>query len=495
MRSEMPLVLIEAPAGCGKTHQGAIFAAETAARNKRGRLLILTHTHAARSVFAGRTKSGSVSIRTIDSFLTEIATAYHAALDLPLDVGRWARESGGYDDVARRCRQFLEGSSMVASMLADRHPWIVCDEHQDASEDQHRAIMAIHSAGARVRVFGDPMQMIFAKTEKEIQRNLKRWEDLKARGVWGELEHPHRWHPHSPELGEWVLQARHILRDGGSIDLTGRLPRGLAVHIAENSAPIPRNSMSMTAEHRAPINALTRRDRSLLVLASGNERVEHLNGFFGRSMPIWEGHTRDHLTALITCVRSASGDVGTISDGLLDFVYATTARFSASSHGNRLKAQIENGCSKRARGATVHLQVMARHLIDEPDHRGIAKVLLKLTELVRAKEEGFAEVALDLKSEIREAIQIGRFLNADEGFAEVSRRRSFTHPKPAPRSLSTVHKSKGLECDHALMMLCDKQSFSNSLYKRRVFYVGISRAKKALALVISRNDPVPFLSM
>lgn len=493
LRSDMPLVVIEAPAGCGKTHQGALFASDIAERTTRGRLLILTHTHAARSVFAGRTRSGSVVIRTIDSFLTEIASAYHAVLDLPVDVGRWARESGQYDEVARRCRHFLESSSMVASMLASRHPWIVCDEHQDASEDQHRAIMAIHSAGAKVRIFGDPMQMIFANSEADIRRNLARWDELKAQGQWGELARPHRWDPHSPELGEWVLEARRILRDGGVIDLTGRLPHGLSVHYAENSAPMPHMSMSMTPEHRAPINALTRGNSPLLVLTVGTDKVEHLNGFFRRSIPIWEGHRRDHLTALIVCVRANSGNVEEISDGFLAFVYATTARFSASSHGNRLKAQIAERCAKHPRGATIHLQAMARHLLDEPDHRGVAKALLKLSELVRAREQGFDEVALDLKSEIRDAIHLGRFVNVEDGFAEISRRRSFSHPQPAPRSVSTVHKSKGLECENAMMMLCDRQAYSNTLYKRRLFYVGASRAKRALSLIVSRDNISPLL--
>ena len=210
-------------------------------------------------------------------------------------------------------------------------------------------------------------------------------------------------------------------------------------------------------------------------------------------MPIWEGRRRDYLTALVTCSRSNSGNVDAISDGFLTFLYATTAKFSASSHGNRFEAQIEDRCSKRARGSTIHLQAMAGHLLDEPDQRGVAKALLKLSELVRARENGFDEVALNLKSEIRDAIHLGRFENVDDGFAEISRRRSFSHPQPAPRSLSTVHKSKGLECDNAMIMLCDRQAFSNTLYKRRLFYVGASRAKRALSLIVSRDNSTPLL--
>ena len=52
LRSNARLVVIEAPAGCGKTYQGAEYARDVAPLIGRGRLLILTHTHAACDVFA-----------------------------------------------------------------------------------------------------------------------------------------------------------------------------------------------------------------------------------------------------------------------------------------------------------------------------------------------------------------------------------------------------------------------------------------------------------
>ncbi|WP_420882218.1 AAA family ATPase [Rhizobium gallicum] len=157
LRSDLALVTIEAPAGCGKTFQGANFALDAASSLSAGRVLILTHTHAARSVFANRTRRllDRVEIRTIDSFLTEIAAMYHRTLNLPLDVGSWARENSAYDVVAARCKELLECSGNVSRAAALRYPIIVCDEHQDASADQHAAIMAIHRAGSRVRFLGE----------------------------------------------------------------------------------------------------------------------------------------------------------------------------------------------------------------------------------------------------------------------------------------------------------------------------------------------------
>ena len=76
LRSAAPLVVIEAPAGCGKTHQGAAYARDVA-QGTRDRLLIITHTHAACGVFADRTAGlgRHVEIRTIDSLIAQIGGA------------------------------------------------------------------------------------------------------------------------------------------------------------------------------------------------------------------------------------------------------------------------------------------------------------------------------------------------------------------------------------------------------------------------------------
>lgn len=80
LRSDARLVVIEAPAGCGKTYQGADYVGDLAASAPADRTLIVTHTHAACSVVAERTcgLSSRVQIRTIDSVIGEVASAYHA---------------------------------------------------------------------------------------------------------------------------------------------------------------------------------------------------------------------------------------------------------------------------------------------------------------------------------------------------------------------------------------------------------------------------------
>ena len=141
--SEAKLVVVEAPAGCGKTYQGAKYAGTESARLGSGRLLILTHTHAACSVFSERTKASKnkVEIKTIDSLIVQIAAAYWKALGIPLDVSAWAHSTNnGFDILACKVETLLVKKPMISSALAARYPVVVCDEHQDASLAQHRII-------------------------------------------------------------------------------------------------------------------------------------------------------------------------------------------------------------------------------------------------------------------------------------------------------------------------------------------------------------------
>jgi superfamily I DNA/RNA helicase len=78
-----------------------------------------------------------------------------------------------------------------------------------------------------------------------------------------------------------------------------------------------------------------------------------------------------------------------------------------------------------------------------------------------------------------------------EGFAEISRKRSYSRPSPPNRVLSSIHKTKGLECDNVLFMACDKNQFTSTSYAKCKMYVALSRAKKSLTLDIPDSNPSP----
>lgn len=156
LRSDEPLAVIEAAAGCGKTYQGAEYARDAAAAMSGGRVLILTHTHAACSVFQARTAANNarVEIKTIDALIAQIAGVYHQPLGLPSDVTSWAWQDGGknFEVLATRVSAYLAHQPMISSALATRYPIVICDEHQDSSPDRHAIIMALHRNGAKLRI-------------------------------------------------------------------------------------------------------------------------------------------------------------------------------------------------------------------------------------------------------------------------------------------------------------------------------------------------------
>lgn len=495
--STEPLVVIEAPAGCGKTYQGANYARRAAQTLGGGRALILTHTHSACSQFAKETKAaaGRIEIKTIDSLVVQAATIYHKSIDLPADPSAWARrqDKDGFAELGARVANLLAGKPMIAAALSNRYPVIIADEHQDSSARQHEIVMALHAAGSRLRVFGDPMQAIYGRG-KSAAANRAQWESLKSAGSFAELKHPHRWSGGSPDLGQWILQARQTLRDGGVIDVTGALPSGLDVVVADNIARTS-SGYQLSNEHRRPIDRVVTTAQDLLVLSGQNATVDALRGFLNRRVPIWEGHSREPLGKLVTALTANPGDATAIAKAALAFIEECCKGFSRSSHGDRFTQEIASSCQKPTTGKPALIQELARYILNEPNHVGVAKCLKRLDELAEAKTDGFADVRIDYRNEFRDAIKLQRFAVPEEGLAEMNRRRSYVHPMPPPKCISTIHKAKGLECDNALLIPCDVKHFTNTDAARCKLYVALSRAKRSLTLVVSRSSPTPLLQI
>ena len=381
--SEAPLVVVEAPAGCGKTYQGACYARRAASRLASGRILILTHTHAACAAFAKETRAThcQVEIRTIDSLIVQIAAAYHKSLELPPDAAAWARRAGtnGYAQLAARVSKLIVQRPFIAAALARRFPIVVADEHQDTSKDQNAVIMAIRRAGSTLRIFGDPMQSIYTKGTG-ARETLARWDDTKAAGVLAELCTPHRWRDGTPALGGWVLRARRALKDGQGIDLTGMLPDGLTILYADNVAQGRGYRLSHT--DRAPIDRIARAGEKMLILTAQNDMTQALGAFWNRAIPLWEGHTRAALDKLIASTEACPGDAVSITRALVTFIGQVASGFSPSSHGKRLVQEVSDGCTTPTRGKPACIQQLGRFILNEPNHIGVSKCLALLSRFL-----------------------------------------------------------------------------------------------------------------
>jgi hypothetical protein len=497
LRSDAPLVVVEAPAGCGKTTKGADYAREVAIAGGPNRLLILTHTHAACSVFADRTKGvGSrVEIRTIDSVIAHIACAYHAGLGLPADIAAWVRQrQEGHAELALSVAALLKRYPMIVASLAQRHRVVICDEHQDSSGEQHSIVMALQSQGARLRVFGDPMQKIFKERAHVSACPRCDWNELTRQAqAFEQLDFPHRWSSGCPDLGQWTLRARSALKTGGTIDLRNGLPPSVTVVFAENQSQ--RNlEYQLSDQDRKQIDAFERAQTSLLILTPYNDTARSFRGFFNRRITLWEGHTRPGLEKLVEALASGQGDRVALAAAIVAFMGEVGKGFSPSAFGDRFEKEVRDGCKANCRGKPATIQELARFVVAEANHYGVAKMLRRLSDLTTT-DAYFADVKIDCRKEFWEAIRLGDFDTAESGFAEITHRRTYSRPKPPERAISIIHKAKGLECDSVIVMPCDAKNFPNKPEARCLLYVALSRAKSRLMLVVSRRSPSPLLTI
>lgn len=494
LRSPAQLVVIEAPAGCGKTFQGSGYAAEARGTVGDGRVLVLTHTHAACDVFAARPGGGRrIEIRTIDSLIAQIASAYHLGLGIPQDAAAWARKNDSYDELAEKVAALLTKSPIVARAIAQRYPIVVCDEHQDCNEHQFAIALSLTKAGALTRVFADPMQTIYGGKAKAAAAAQRRWLDLKTKAeIFEQLDTPHRWKDSAEPLGEWILEARECLQSGKPIDLSGKLPPAVRVIVAENES-LRFDGYQLAPNVRRPIDAIVRQATPLLVLSAHNATVRALRGFFNRSLPVWEGHTRDALAKLTTGVQAATGDASALAALLTKFLQEIGIGFTSSAYGDTFEGEVAAGCTTSRRGKPATLQALGRMVIAQPDHRGIAATLARVRELIET-DPVFAAIKIDHQREFNDAIRMGEFSDCEGAVTEIARRRTYSRPAPPERCLSTIHKAKGLECANVMIVPCDARHFPDNLSSRCLLYVAMSRATRSLTLVVSKTNPSPLIA-
>jgi hypothetical protein len=320
------------------------------------------------------------------------------------------------------------------------------------------------------------------------------WDGLTRQAdVFEDLDFPHRWTSGCSQLGQWTLEARTALKTGGTVNLRSGLPPSVTVIFAENQSQ-KNFEYQLSAQDRRQIDAFEREQGSLLVVTHFNETARSLRAFFNRRIPLWEGHTREGLENLVDAIAAANGDTPALAAAIIKFMSKVGRGFSPSAFGNRFEKEVRDRCSRNCRGKPAAIQELAQCLVDEPNHFGVAKTLLRLSELT-VTDANFANVKIDCWKEFWEATQLGAFDTAENGFAEITHRRVYSRPQPPGKAISTIHKAKGLECDAVILMPCEAKTFPDKPDARCLFYVALSRAKKRLMLVLSRRNPSPLLSI
>lgn len=216
---------LEMPAGTGKTELLAACVATAAEQGERS--LVLTHTNAGVDTIRRRLRrfgvsSRDVRVETITSWAFTLSRSYPgiAGINVPV-VPNW-----------NNSREYVEGAVLVAKTTAVRQVhavsfgYLFVDEYQDCTVDQHKLVVEISEAVPRTVILGDRLQAIFGFDKK---RPLMDWDTHVVRRYPSKIvpHVPQRWRDYNVALGQWLLDIRPSLVDGGSFDFSAHSVSGL----------------------------------------------------------------------------------------------------------------------------------------------------------------------------------------------------------------------------------------------------------------------------
>lgn len=481
LHSDAPVVAVEAAAGCGKTWTAAKFAREASERLPTGKVLLLSHTHAACGEFQKRClgTGSKISVETCDSFSLRVVEPYVGALDLPFPLGDrlgHSRDGVPFSLLSQKAVELFLRSPTIAKAVAAAHPTIILDEHQDSSCSQHRMIMLLREIGnSKIRAFADPMQAIHPDDDD----GYVDWESFSASAdVREPLTEPHRWSA-AKELGDWINAARSKLKAGDPIDFADA-PSAVRIKTHQGLAGRHRFKDVKSAGTLVREFQRERADTSvaLAFLAPMVRSVAQASGWRSK---INEGAALEYLDTLLDVSEQYAGDPQKLSHELLEFL---------SSIGTGLTSSIKSGLLPRL-GQTIGLRragtLQQRWLApfatvyESPDHRGLARAMRLICD---GPPSGFVVRLRENASALRSLTHVDDPRGHLRGLSRIRRRR-----KSAPRAVSTIHKAKGLEFQNVLLCPVDSHQYPAGRLGSRLLYVALSRATSTLRLVLDPSNP------
>lgn len=481
LHSAAPVVMIEAAGGCGKTTKAAKYASEAAERLSSGKVLLLSHTHAACGEFQRKCAATGkkIDVETCDSFCLKVINAYTRPLGLPAPIeSHLGRPEDGvsFGELGRKATELFRRAPTVARAVATHYPVIILDEHQDASTHQNETVKLLREVGgAQLRIFGDPMQAIHPVNDD----GYVDWDTLWATADdTAHLEEPHRWYG-ARDLGEWVMECRAALKAGNGIRLRDAPPCVTAVsHNALAGRERFRDIRIASRLIHGFLDSVP--DSAAILTFLGNMAKSTAQAGRWRA-PLNEGAQLDDLDVLIQAVETNAGNAEALAGAFLDFLYVVGAGLQqAMCRGLRERLGAAINRDRAGRNQLAWLDCLAP-IYASPDHRGIAAAMRMVRDeapagyMIRHRDHVWALCAFNRTDDPR------AFLST---LGRIRRRRKWP-----PQMVTTIHKAKGLEFDHVLLCPVDHHQYPDDVLGARLLYVALSRAKRSVKLILAADAP------
>ena len=478
---EEPMLLIEAPAGHGKTQEAVVAAHRVAQNLPLGReVLFLTHTNGARETFNRRLGRSAAVMKTIHSLAGEIVELYAAPLGLPRPLQPFHAKPT-FDEMVRHAADLLTRRPEVARGLAVRHPLILVDEYQDCSQDQHALVQLIAAAGpTRLRLFGDHLQGIFEFTGMQID-----WEALSALHPTVSLTTPWRWKD-NPDMASFLVGARTALLAGEPIDLRSA-PSCVTVHRWDGPVPGPNQEGHAPACLKALYGCC---GEGTVVITHHNAHALGLR----RKLPglgnYHEGADHEPARTILEAVMAASGNAPTLAAMLVKAMQDWGTGMTKTYRDQVGEICQPDGVVTGTKEKILPLARLCERLYERPDTEEWLRCLRKVLD---------GEHGVDSWRVLRgDPLYLLARLHPgeqDDPVALLHREaRARDAARKAPKKgFMTIHKAKGLEFDGVAIPYCAGSLFGNDLPSRCRMYVAISRAQSHLHLLVPDQDPTPLL--
>jgi UvrD-like helicase C-terminal domain/UvrD/REP helicase N-terminal domain len=389
-----------------------------------------------------------------------------------------------FSALAPAAADLLSRCNAIAAMLAARHPVVILDEHQDSSLLQHQVVSAFgRHEGSRFRVFGDPMQAIY---EGDAAGSIT-WDRLLAEaGSSGSLTEAQRWRE-DRALGDWILAARGELRAGRPLPFQDAPPSVTVLRISGlRCAGFGHGNPGQLAR---PIQDFTRQaEGSVAVLSRHNNHVWGLHIAAGGTLRLNEGADYERAYALLEEALANVNSAQRLALCLAEHIRSVSTGFDTTKHDAVRRAlrphRIDYGRHHVLRGFLESF---------EPIYE--APCLDTFCRTAKAiKEAPPSWLTIRMPASMRLIGQLRPQANDDPlECLDALVARIKAGAGRLTRSVSTVHKAKGLEYDHVMIGNFSAAHFGDDEMSRRIAYVALSRARRSVTLLVPKQQPSPLL--
>lgn len=458
-----PKVLVEAHAGCGKTHT-----ISACVSMLQGRSLILTHTHAGVASIRSKLEkqgvdNGKYTVSTIDAYVQKYVLAFCMSNNIP------QRNDPSYYPfiLAQAIRIFK--TAPVKSIIKNSYENLFVDEYQDCTKLQHEVIMQLADI-LRIYLFGDSLQGIFnfannptVSFDTDIPKGFFRVV----------LQEPYRWKAFNAQLGEDIERIRKELEQGKDIDLS-QYSSIKFIKIFEGE---------LSQSPKREIYELISQNRELLFITPHSYNIEARLKFaskYGMRITALEANTEKDFFILAQILDNIASH-----KQIFDIKRVLKALFR-SSIGQWINLNNGKLINKKRIEDRIHsLGLKKRYfqLLNNFSLNDLKDFLIETAKLPRVtcyRKELFLDLIKSLD------FAISKHSSTYEEMCQIRNKKAIVGKKIKGKYIGTTLLTKGLEFKNVVIL--DAQYFKDP----KNFYVAISRAQAHLLVFSSKSIIHPY---